>query len=239
MSQIHKYSELVYGKKLDKATIEEFLDVDYRKATQRWVKSRYKDFSIYDKPLYLSTLITSYFHLSNGSTRNAIAYLKKLYPDRWEKLKVFDDYNGLGLTTRDLVKAGFNKAWFYNSCQLQRDLFRKITLDDGFPDRKFVEDADRSGKYDVVLSFEVIEHYQKPEEYLDTVLKMVKKDGLFIYSMGFRDMHTGHFPEYEIGGQMVSMRKAGRSIKTLLEDRGFENMNIKCWNGKPTFYRKK
>ena len=238
MSQIHKYSELIYGKELDKATIEEYLNVDYLEATRRWVASGHTDFSVYNDPVYLASIITSYFHLSAGTTRNAIFELRRMYPDCWTKLKVLDDYNGLGLSTRDFIKAGFNKAYFYNDVALQKEIFWKIINEDKLPVNKFVEDVDRSGRYDAVLSCEVLEHYKKPEEYLDEVLRLIKPRGLFIFSSGFANMHTGHFPEYEIKGKMVPIRKAGRCIKGLLEERGFERLNIKCWNGKPKFYQR-
>lgn len=49
------------------------------------------------------------------------------------------------------------------------------------------EDLSGFGKFDVVVSFETIEHLERPEKFLEEVSRILKDDGLLIISTPVRE----------------------------------------------------
>lgn len=196
----------------------------------QWLKSRCADYSVYDDLQYIYEAIHC-FEKTRSCTAGTIAYFKgqkqsnvsyddtgrRLWTTRGDtfqkasaELEMIDVYNGNGLTTIHLALNGYNVQSF-NTCIPQieymqhaaRDLVgREITNYTVLPDKQ----------YDVVLSFEVLEHYSDPIVHLEELIKLTKPGGYLAESTGFNGSseNIGHFETYKIGGIEVPFREARR-----------------------------
>lgn len=53
------------------------------------------------------------------------------------------------------------------------------------------------GEWDVVTAFEVLEHLEKPDFFLENVVKSLRKDGLFIFSVPHMDARPDHITLFD------------------------------------------
>ena len=200
-----------------------------------WIKSGYKDFSLYHRFDYLYSVLNCYYTISANSVKNSMKYFKNNNVDI-SKLEAFDDYNGLGITTLDLIESGFKSVSYFNDVDIQLEAFNKIL--DFYNLEKPLLDKDKSGKYDVVFSMEIAEHEQNPDEYLDSICSMVKDDGYLCISITFNNKYLGHFNEYFVNGKTFNPpRGAGAAALKRIADNGFERVCV-GFNGKPFVFKK-
>ena len=201
---------------------------------REWIESGFSDFSLYHRPDYLYSVINCYFIDSRNSIRKALKFFKENNIDISE-LEVFDDYNGLGFTTLDLIESDFKNVSYFNDVDIQLEAFNKVL--DFYNLEKPYLDKDKSGKYDIVFSMEIAEHNQEPDEYMDEIMKMVKPGGWLILAQTFNPKWLGHFETYKVNGKIYKARKAGAENWRRVIANGFDLVDI-GFNG-PFFFRKR
>jgi len=226
----------IYGKKLKDR--EEVLD-EIRRIEEGmmriWYESEYTDYSFYNTKEYLSECLLSYFMNSEASIKNLLKFLKA-HVKNYNELKYFDDYNGIGLTTIQLSNFGLD-TYFYNDNTMQenimKDLYNEYNIE--LPQH----DKNRNGKYDVVISLEVMEHFESPMEYLEEITEMLSVDGYLTFAASFSPkspIYIGHFEEYKYNKKKISKRKISK-IKNDFMKKHYERL-FTGWNGKPVVFKR-
>jgi len=206
----------------------------------RWNKSNFSDYSVYNDKDYQWDLVNCYLAVSRESILRSVKYLKDNV-NNYSELSVFDDYNGNGLTTLLLSSLGFNDISYYNSVDFQIEALNNIC--EKYSLNKPKLDINRSNQYDVFIGLECIEHFKKPSDYLDSIMHMVKDGGyLFLTFNGFQwtpEFSIGHFYEYEtVEGDLVNGTKIRKLLMKQLNDNGFKLVKKACWNANPQLFIK-
>lgn len=195
------------------------LDECYRrqkKLLKQWLDSGRTDFSVYDTEDYTWDCVLSYFCVSNRCLTNGERFFR--YFDI-PKGKALDVFNGIGLSTIHANLAGF-KCDAVSANAMQQDFAQhsaKRILGKQLRIFSSLQDI-RSASYDVVMSFEVLEHFKDPTEHVAELLRILKPGGYLIESTGFQHAdHIGHFDTYTINGKQFSNREAATQTRKALE----------------------
>lgn len=145
---------------------------------KQWNESNHEDYSIYTGSDYLKDLLVCYNVVSKRSIQGFIKYAKKFIPN-YKDLAIYEDFNGCGLATADLVLNGFTNVVFHNPDKYQIQYTEKIFNLYGL--QMPSNDLERKNGYDVVISLETSEHYKEPMPYVKNLLiKSIPADILFI-----------------------------------------------------------
>jgi SAM-dependent methyltransferase len=113
--------------------------------------------------------------------------------DKIESLAILEIGSGLGYFTYSLLKAGYN----IKGIDISETAVNKAneTFGDHFICAGISEYAhENAGKYDIVISTEVIEHIENPLEFVDSILILLKPGGKIILTTPNKSL----FPDYAI-----------------------------------------
>ena len=204
--------------------------------TDQWIDSLERgnpDWELYHTKDYVSDTVLCYIVLSRACIKNTFKFFE-VNDIPIKNLKWFDDYNGLGFTTADILEKEVKDVNFFNDVEEQIKVLQRLS--EHFNYQMPHNDLDRSGKYDVVCSFEVTEHYQEPDDYIDKICSMVNDDGYLAISWT-TVMFLGHFFEYKINGKVVNGQNFGREISKRIRKNGFVKIG-KAINQKPYIFKK-
>lgn len=201
---------------------------------EQWYKSNFTDFSIYQSSEYSMAGIYCYWSRSKGPMSDTIKWLKTI--PNCDNLKIFDDYNGVGISTLNLIQNGFNNVSYMNDNECQLNAFKRLL--NHYNISEPYNDITRSGKYDIVISYEIAEHFQNPEKYLNGLIDMLNPNGTLIisYSFNYPDA-AGHFTEYMILGKNRCNKTSTRYVSKLIKSRC--ELVRRGWNGTPNYYKVK
>lgn len=202
---------------------------------KKWNNSNYTDFSIYQDMEYFSQLFICYVYVSRGAIFNMLKFFKSKISN-YKNLTYFDDYNGVGLTTLHLLQESLNVEIF-NDNSSQLNIFYEYC--DQMKLKRPINIINKENKqYDVVLSFEVVEHYRTPiNDYINPLIQMIKPNGYLVYTSGFHNVRPGHFPDYNIFGKTYEIREAGYEVEDYL-DNYFNKLYI-GQKDRPIIYKKR
>lgn len=209
--------------------------------TQQWAQSNCTDFTAYSNPDYQWDLVDCYLSVSEGSIAHVLRYLQ-LNGHDWQNLSYFDDWNGNGLTTLDLIASGCQDVSFYNNVTFQAQSLLSTCQSEGFITPK--QDITRQNQYDVVLSLQCVEHMTAPLDYVRELMQMTKVGGLLCMSVdGFSwtpDESIGHFWEYQTDDktQFVKGPQMRKMVKEYLKNNGFDIIKGACWNANPNVFKR-
>jgi hypothetical protein len=179
---------------------------------QQWLASGESDFSIYQHRDYIADVYICWACISSKNVTNLHRWLLQHERDA-RALTIFDDYNGLGLTSLFFAQHGYRVAYFNDVPSQIRAMERCC---DRFKIPASRLDETRSGRYDVVMSFEVAEHHLEPETYVRMLMRMAPR--YLVMTTGFKEVYAGHFPEYRVGGRMVPIRQVGRLVNQFIAE---------------------
>lgn len=201
---------------------------------QVWLDSNRTDFSVYTHPDYMYEVILCFYPSTKMCICNYINWSKgkDINP---ETDTVFELYPGVGLTMLFLALEGYKNLEYYNDNQDQIDLTNKLFDLYGFP-RPVNNPNWREKKYDIMMGFEVIEHFKEPMDIMKDMLSSCKK--YYIEATGFKVNHyTGHFDEYIIDGNKVSNMQVPPYMRKLLKEENFQRVFM-GYNAKPRIWIK-
>jgi SAM-dependent methyltransferase len=214
------------------------------------LKSGRPDYSVYRDPQYNYEGIHC-FEKSKACTGGVIKYFGRHKPGNviggrvidtrvtqgiWyegakpAEMDVLDMYNGCGLTTAHMKLNGFEKIEAFNDNEAQARYMQHALQFFGLPPVK-LHSTFPEKQYDLVLSFEVLEHYTDPLAHVRELLRLVKPGGYLAESSGFNGSseNIGHFDTYDIEGHgLVGFRQARRITTKAIEmhfDKVFDGFN--------------
>jgi hypothetical protein len=228
--------DVVYKKPADAIPLYDQWD---RELGDRWIKSGYTDYSMYQDPKYFTNIYLCWHFVSKGSLSGLKKFFNANEPNWKTDLTFFDDYNGLGLTTLSLLEAGLDSKnlSFFNDNPDQVKFFKTLCEKASQP---FPNLGERDSHYDVYMSLEIIEHYEKPLDYLAGVLDTKPKYIVITSNFSPKEgrVYPGHFPEYYNGkGEKVAPRKISREKTAMLKQD--YTMVYHGFNAKPTIWKRK
>lgn len=201
----------------------------------KWKESLCSDFSIYTHENYIAELIICYYWFSGKLIKPAIKYFIDNKID-YTNMKTLDDYNGIGISTIDLKKEfKIKDLSYFNNCKNQIKIFEKLCTYYNIFDIK--RDENRNGKYDLIFSFENIEHYRNPLEYFNILMNILNPNGYIVYSQAFSNFSLGHFYTYFIEKTYYSNKKTARKFNTIVRE--YFDILYVGFNGRPIIIQKK
>ena len=98
--------------------------------------------------------------------------------------------------------------------------------------------AQIAGAGGLVFASEYFEHFQKPVEHLQEIVATLKPDA-FLIANAFGAKSIGHFLTYQINGEEKPGKEASRIFNNTLRALGFEKVQTKLWNNRPSYWRRK
>lgn len=94
-----------------------------------------------------------------------------------------------------------------------------------------------SAPTDLVLASEYFEHIPAPVEHLREMVAALKPRA-FLIANAFGTRAIGHFEVYSVNGQNVpAFREIGRIFNGTLRELGYQKVNTKLWNQRPTYWK--
>lgn len=184
-------------------------------------------YSVYHKPAYVFEGIHCFKKSKIGACAT-IEYFtgltvdeqgKKYAGSKFEDLEILDLYNGVGLTTAVVILNGGNIETV-NDCEPQVQYMRTALEVSGANPLsvKNYTSSPKKKKYDVVLSFEVFEHFSDPLIHLKEIMDLLKPGGYLVESSGFNgsSKNIGHFDSYPILGWLMPYVKARQILTKIM-----------------------
>ena len=199
-----------------------------------WNDSGFTDFSWYQHKDYLIECIWTYVVSSGAATGNMAKYFKEAGINV-ENLSCLDYYNGIGLTTIDLIRMGFNSVTAFNDVQEQIEAHSRL-LKHTCGYSKTLTNIPNHWTFDVVVCLETIEHFKEPMGPTRELMKMTEQ--YLVETTSFcSPQHYGHFDKYLIDGKEVSGMTASRRVHDLIRTE-FEQV-FSGFNGRPRIWKRK
>jgi 2-polyprenyl-3-methyl-5-hydroxy-6-metoxy-1,4-benzoquinol methylase len=196
---------------------------------QEWQAN--EDFSVYDDEDYLWDALQCYEKVTTPAIQGIVKY-----DGLGNGRTLIDVWNGCSLSSIQAAQAGFN-VFVMNTSARQLELGRFLQqrmLGYELP----VVELDTTMKFDVVCSFEALEHYKEPLPHLDELIRLTKDDGMLAIGTGFNDENNvGHYKKHLVNGALVSNRQVPRLLDKHLKGQGFEKV-FSYFNGRPRIWKK-
>ena len=202
---------------------------------ERWYASGETDFGIYDSVDFLLHILR-WQHTAQDSVAHAIDWLRR---NRIRVERVLDHGAGLGFTTVALAQA-FPDARVVgtNLPGLQRSFNDFLLARAGVQNLEFIPpDEALARRFDVVLCFEVFEHFKEPAVELDRVLS--SKPAVLIDRSSFSLRCPGHFDIYTIDGKPSRGRgfqEATFAFSRCIRRAGYRYHWTEFYNGRPRIW---
>ena len=199
-----------------------------------WNDSGFTDFSWYQHKDYLIECIWTYVVSSGAATGNMAKYFKEAGINT-SSMNCLDYYNGIGLTTIDLIRMGFNSVTTFNDVQEQIESCSRLLKHNGSYSHTLTN-IPKHWTFDVVVCLETIEHFKEPMGPTRELMKMTEQ--YLVETTSFcSPQHYGHFDKYLIDGKEVSGMTASRRVHDLIRTE-FEQV-FSGFNGRPRIWKRK
>ena len=104
-------------------------------------------------------------------------------------------------------------------------------------DFKMIDDYSKVGNIDTVFASEYFEHFERPIEHLEDIIKNLEPKYLLIAN-SFNTDSIGHFREYKHNDEVIDESKASLRWNRALENMGYKKIHPKIFNHKPSLFIK-
>jgi hypothetical protein len=102
---------------------------------------------------------------------------------------------------------------------------------------EMVDDVDKVGRSDMVFCSEYFEHFEAPIEHLKHVI-MNTRPKIIVVANAFGTIGVGHFERYRVGKNLFNGRNTSKKFNDALRMNGYNKLNTKIWNQRPTIWVK-
>lgn len=200
----------------------------------KWYESLEKgeaDYSVYDDVYYLADTWVCWKKYSREYIKRIIKQV-----DLGQVNSVADLGCGIGYSTRALQET-FNCVTYGTNL---KDTKQYLICEEVFKDNDncvLLDGFDSIGPVDVVFASEYFEHFDMPVEHLMDVLEQLTPKHI-LFANTFNAKSVGHFDTYYHFGAGYNGRGISRLFNKTLNNYGYEKVKTKCWNNRPTYYKK-
>jgi ubiquinone/menaquinone biosynthesis C-methylase UbiE len=236
---VNDYVAKLEGKQYSSFSKKQAIELEHTQLDEWWWGEHYKDFSRYSTFHYLYAGLNCFDNYSKPSAIDAFKNLKN------EKIKsIIDVGAGIGLSTMLLSDLFPEATVLYNNIEgsLQEKFFNENKQKCfNVKNLEFISNDEllkvRDFDFDLLFASEYFEHFDK---FLDWTSKIIE-DNRFRYIVvnnSFSVEAYGHFKEYQLDGTLITPRQASRQWLTFIRN-SYEDMKVKCWNGRPRMFVRK
>ncbi len=208
----------------------------------RWYKSLTDgnpDYSVYADPFYFCDVWLCWITYSRKYLKEIqnpkSLFINSIVADMKNVNTVLDLGCGFGYTTAGL------KEIFPNSDVIGTNLAGTsqyyMATDLGNEHNFKVIDGYAKVKTDLIFASEYFEHIQNPIDHIQDVIKETSPRYLIIANT-FTSDAIGHFKEYDYNGQKFAGKQMSMMFNKTLKNLGYEKVKTKCWNNRPTYWKK-
>lgn len=218
----------------------------YTNMMDQWYASLEKDiknpdYSVYSDPYYFAETWLCWKLYSRITLRACTVIKDKtlgmpLFADMQKVKTAFDLGCGMGYTTA-AIKQFFTDSRVIGTNFKESAQF-KFAENFGKQYNFEMMDTHIGTKADLIFASEYFEHIQEPIVHLKSVLDECEPRYLIIIN-AFGSKAIGHFPEYYHHNKPYTSTQISKMFGNTLRSYGFEKVKTSCWNGRPTYWRKK
>jgi len=194
-------------------------------------------FDAYDMPEYK----VDTFYCYKEITKQSVSTISKWLQDKDDVKTILDFAGGTGLSTLQLALNFPDKKVYYYDTGKQKDFLMHLLNEhvEFIPENLIILSDLENRKFDLITVFEVIEHWQRPYDFVkDDLLPHISECGYMAETKTFGIMSIGHFHEYLFDDDKTS--KYGKSC-TAYFNKKLKNYFIpefKGWNSRPIIYKR-
>lgn len=217
------------------------VDDEYYSLLERWVETGRKDYSVYEEKLYLIDAWVSWRVYS----RMQVYYMNRRF-NELKSLINLDDIStivdlgaGIGYSTMALNQLFKPKKIYATQIEgtdqykICKHLFSKVDNAEVIPSVESIDSAD------IVFASEYFEHFDRPIDHLNEVLKLNPKMLIIANSFGVDDA-IGHFVNYyDEKGNCYKGKQISRAFNNKLRESGYTNKMIRFYNNLPAIFIRK
>lgn len=209
------------------------------KELDNWWYDNYLDFSRYKSYHYLYAGLNCFDRFSKPC-----AIYAKQYLDDKDIKTIVDVGAGIGLSTMMLAELFPEARVYYNNItpSLQADFFeahKHYCSAQNVPQAITEKDMMQHGPFDMLFASEYFEHFEDPMKQTVFLLDQVGFKQLVINN-SFNVKAYGHFKEFRVSTEVEPLVPKKMSKLWLRFVRAlYDEMEVKCWNGRPKIFEKK
>jgi len=210
------------------------------------------DFSVYDDVYYLADAWVCWKKYSREyikSIESKMSLAERASNGEWSNFKSMKDYIGEISCVADLgcgigystaaIKELFNCKVIATNLEgtKQYKICEYVSKKSGF---KLVSNLTDIGKCDLVFASEYFEHFERPIEHLEEVLKLLRPK-FILFANTFNAKSIGHFIEYKhketlFGKNSYDGKQMSRLFTKHLKSSGYRKVQTNCFNDRPNLY---
>lgn len=216
--------------------------LEMKELEDKWYNSLSKDdpdYSVYSDPYYFCEVWLCWKNYSRRYLKDICKanslFNKSIVDDMINVNTVVDLGCGFGYTTAGL-KEIFTNAIVYGTNIKESNQY-KLAEDHG---RRYgfsvIENTDNT-KADLVFASEYFEHFERPIEHLEYILKTLNPKYMLIANT-FNGKAIGHFNKYKHYDNIFDGKKASKEFNNHLRKAGYKKQDTNCWNNRPSYWKK-
>lgn len=224
-------------KEVSANSIVEMLELE-----SRWYQSLKKDspdYSVYSDPNYFCEVWLCWINYSKRYLKDICKqdslFNKSIVEDMTNVKTVIDLGCSFGYTTA-LLKQIFKDASVYGTNL--KDSSQYIMAEECGKECEFtvIEDV-KNIKADLIFASEYFEHFERPIEHLEYVIKTTTPRYLLIANT-FNGRAIGHFDTYKHHNLKFNGKKASEEFNAFLRGNSYKMIETNCWNNKPQYWKR-
>lgn len=226
------------NKKISQSSIQEMILLQ-----ERWYESLKRnnpDYSVYSDPYYfcevwLCWVNYSKRYLKDICKKTCVNTSHTIVEDIGSVKSVVDLGCSFGYTTA-VLKSIFKNANVYGT-NIKDSYQYKMAESYGKQYEFKVVDDISNMKADLVFASEYFEHFERPIEHLDYVIKTLQPKYLLIANT-FNGKAIGHFDVYKHHSYTMSAKNTSKEFGKFLRNNFYRKINTNCWNNRPQYWKK-
>lgn len=197
------------------------------------------DYSVYYDPYYFCEVWLCWVRYSRGTLKEIQSkkslFDRSIVDDTTDVNRIIDLGCGFGYTTASL-KEIYSQAEVIGTNlenSLQYKIAKQISINNDFE----VKGSYKNTKCDLIFASEYFEHFERPIEHLVDVIQETNPKYLIIAN-SFGPKAIGHFNTYKHLNLTLNSTKTSKLFTQTLNNLGYNKIKTKCWNNRPTYYKK-
>jgi SAM-dependent methyltransferase len=179
---------------------------------------------------YIKVLQSNNTLLKYNTTKSIVDVLST------ESKSVIDLGCGVGYSTAGLKEIFPNNSVYgYNIGGTHQYKFNEFLANKyGF---SMTDDYTKIGQIDTVFASEYFEHFERPMEHLEHVVKTLNPTHLIIAN-SFNTKSIGHFIDYKHENEVINQKYISKRFNKRLKELGYVKLKPKIFNNKPSLFVK-